>query len=85
MEPKTIPRTLSKRTSTQYVDQQASYKWLSVRSLYAETEGFMIAIQDEVIATKNYRKFIMHDSHLPDDKCRKCKAASEKIQHILAT
>jgi hypothetical protein len=54
-------------TSTQYVDQQASYKWLYVGSLYAETEGFMIAIQDEVIATKNYRKFIMRDSQLPDD------------------
>jgi hypothetical protein len=70
-------------TSTQYVDQQASFKWLSVGSLYAETEGFMIAIQDEVIATKNYRKFIMRDSQLPDDKCRKCNAASETMQHIL--
>ena len=69
--------------NSQYVDQQASYKWLTTGSLYTETEGFMIAIQDEVIATKNYRKYIIRDSQLSDDKCRKCKAASETIQHIL--
>jgi hypothetical protein len=62
---------------------QPSYKWLSVGSLYVETEGFMIAIQDKVIATKNYRKFIMRDSQLLDDKFRKCNAASERIQHML--
>jgi hypothetical protein len=73
------PLNMSERN----VDLQVSYKWLSVGSLFAETERFMIAIQDEVIATKNYRKFILRDSQLPDDKCRKCNAASATIQHIL--
>jgi len=30
-------------------------KWLPDGDLYAETEGFMLAIQDEVIPTPNYQ------------------------------
>lgn len=69
--------------SSQYVDREASYKWLTLGVLYPETEGFLIAIQDQVIATKNYRKYIMNDSQLQNDLCRKCNAEHETIQHIL--
>jgi hypothetical protein len=39
--------------SQQYVDIEESNKWLTNADLFAETEGFLIAIQDQVIPTRN--------------------------------
>jgi hypothetical protein len=51
--------------------------------LFAETEGFLTAIQDHVTHTRNYRKYILK---LPntDELCRRCRKESETIQHIIA-
>lgn len=72
------PRELS----NQYVDQKASHSWLTRGDLFGETEGFMVAIQDEVINTKNYRKHIIKDTTIKDTKCRQCHSTEETIQHI---
>jgi hypothetical protein len=37
---------------------KSSTNWLESGSLHAETGGFIFAIHDQVIATKNYQKFI---------------------------
>lgn len=66
-----------------HVDLEASNKWLKLGSLFPETEGFMVAIQDQVIHTKNYRKFIVKDKNLQNDRCRKCSRQPETIQHII--
>lgn len=41
----------------------------------------MIAIQDQVICTKNYLKYIVR-ANVEDDLCRRCRQQSETIQHI---
>lgn len=64
------------------IDTIASHKWLAHGDLFSETEGFMLAIQDKVIKTKNYRKHILKDSTLQNDKCRKCHRSNETIEHI---
>ena len=53
-------------------------------NIYPETEGFLLAIQDQVIATRNYFKHIIKDTSTQDDKCRKCNLTSETIDHITA-
>lgn len=60
---------------------QLSTKWMELGQLYIETEGFMCAIQDQVIPTKNYQKYITK-THIENDSCRICKTTSETIQHI---
>ncbi len=40
------------------VDKRMSCEWLRTGNLYAETAGFVIAIQDKVVPTRNYRKII---------------------------
>ncbi|XP_017758216.1 PREDICTED: autophagy-related protein 16-1-like [Eufriesea mexicana] len=50
--------------------------------LFPEIEEFIIAIQDQVIATKNYLKYIIKNPDIQDDKCRKCKQFTETIDHI---
>ena len=46
--------------SQQYVDIEASNKWLTKADLFAETEGFLTARQDQVILTINYKKYIFN-------------------------
>ncbi|KAG6439021.1 hypothetical protein O3G_MSEX000416 [Manduca sexta] len=65
-----------------HIDSIASNQWLRVGNLFPETEGFMLAIQDQIINTKNYRKHIIKDPTVLNDKCRRCHSQPETIQHI---
>ena len=69
--------------SQQYVDIVASNKWPINADLFAEIEGFLTAIQDQVILTRNYKKYILKQPDT-DELCRRCGKESEKIQHITA-
>lgn len=64
------------------VDKLASNEWLRRGELFPETEGFMVAIQDQVIETRNYQKYIIKKQNFHTDICRRCNSASETIQHI---
>lgn len=66
-----------------YVDSLASNAWLTCGTLFPETEGFMCAIQDQVINTRNYKKYIIRDG-TTNDSCRRCGTVSESIQHIIS-
>lgn len=66
----------------QYVDKASSLQWLSDGYVYPETEGFIIAIQDRVIRTKNYEKHCLGMNVV--DKCRKCGSVGETIEHVIA-
>ncbi|XP_054157466.1 uncharacterized protein LOC128955815 [Oppia nitens] len=65
-----------------HVDEEMSTKWLKYAGLHGETEGFMMAIQDRVIPTRNHQKYIQK-LNIPTDKCRMCHMESETIEHIL--
>ena len=64
------------------VDQITSVSWLQFGDLFGETEGFVCAIMDEVIKTRNYRKHIMKDGTL--DICRACHHPGESLRHIVS-
>lgn len=65
-----------------HISKEFSLTWLIKGELQPETEGFNLAIQDQVIATKNYKKFIIKDTNTQDDRCRKCHQQAETINHI---
>jgi hypothetical protein len=44
-----------------------------------QKQGFAIAIQDQVISTKNYLKHVIKDNNVVDNKCRRCKNQQETI------
>lgn len=67
------------------IDISWSNKWLTMNTLFAESEGFMIAIQDEVIPTRNYLKYVMKSANSPEDVCRMCGCKNENISHILSS
>ncbi|KAL0274582.1 UNVERIFIED_CONTAM: hypothetical protein PYX00_002681 [Menopon gallinae] len=68
----------------EHIDKEASHAWLGTSGLFPETEGFVCAIMDQVIATKNYLKFIVKDG-TQDDRCRRCLQAPETIQHVIGS
>ena len=50
--------------------------------VFPETKGFMFAIQDQVVSTRNYRKVNLKDRTV-EDKCQKSGKRGEAIQHVL--
>ncbi|KAK5641078.1 hypothetical protein RI129_009625 [Pyrocoelia pectoralis] len=64
------------------INKDMSIRWLKDGFLHSETEGFICAIQDGVIATNNYKRHIMNLE--VSDKCRKCLSQNETIEHIIA-
>jgi len=48
-----------------------------------KTAGFLTAIQDQVILTRNYKKYILKQPNT-NELCRRCGKESETIQHITA-
>jgi hypothetical protein len=69
--------------SQQHVDIDPSNKWLTIADLFAETEGFLTAIQDQVILIRKYKKYILKQPNI-EELCRRCGKESETIQHITA-
>ena len=51
--------------------------------MFAETEGFLTAIQDQVILTRNYKKYVLKQPDI-GELCSRCGKESETIQHIIA-
>lgn len=67
-----------------HIDYNASCKWLCSGNIFSETEGYIVAIQDQVIPTRNYQKYIIKDSAVLTDKCRMCHNNTENIDHVIS-
>ena len=65
------------------VDGSGSSKWLQ-QHLHLEFESTVLAIQDQVIATRVYEAKIMNKS-IPSLLCRVCGQAEETILHLLSS
>jgi hypothetical protein len=66
------------------INIQASHAWLKKSNIHSETEGFIFAIQDRVITTRNYKKPICGLQSIID-KCRICGTEGETIEHIISS
>ncbi len=64
------------------VDQQKTHQWLRSTGLKAETEGLIIAAQDQSLATRSYHHRIVKVR--TDPQCRICKKYEETIDHIIS-
>ena len=69
-EDKALHGKYPKRTKEADVDQQRTHQWLRNAGLKAETEGLIIAAQDQSLATRSYRHRIIKDG--TDPQCRIC-------------
>ena len=65
------------------IDTTASTAYLRHGNLFVETEGFVSAIQDQVIATRAYRRTILGEQ-TDQIKCRMCHEKNEYLDHIIS-
>lgn len=65
------------------IDRKATNGWLLHGNIFPETEGFLCAIQDQIVPTKSYLKYIIKDPTIPHTKCRMCGQGHENIEHLL--
>ncbi|CAK1595089.1 unnamed protein product [Parnassius mnemosyne] len=65
-----------------FVDTVASLHWLRFGDLFGEIEGFVCAIQDQVIKTNNYRRYNLRDGTV--DICRACRHPGESLRHVIS-
>ncbi|KAL1448253.1 hypothetical protein WDU94_000033 [Cyamophila willieti] len=63
------------------IDRVLSTSYLQDGYLMSETEGFIHAIQDQVMKTRNYMKHIMK-VQIDTELCRLCNQVTESIQHL---
>ena len=63
------------------LDTITTNKWLS-SNLKGETEGLLVAAQDQAINTRNYQKVIC--GHQVESKCRLCSQHEETVDHIVS-
>lgn len=63
------------------VDGYASTICFRHGQLFPETEAFLMAIQDGILPTRNYRRIILHED--VEGTCRRCGQAAETTEHII--
>ena len=59
-----------------------THQWLSSSSLKGQTEGFIVAEQDQSIPTRVYQSKVLKNG--VDPKCRLCKNNKETVDHIIS-
>ena len=64
-------------------DNYITWSWLKNGELKKETEGFLIAAQDQVLRTNAIKAKI--DKVTEDSKCRLCKEKDETIDHLISS
>ena len=81
-EDKALDGRYPKRIKEADVDHHKTNQWLKSSGLKSETEGFIIAAQDQSLATRLYHASIIKDGTSP--LCRMCNKYDETIDHIVS-
>ena len=63
-------------------DQTATHQWLRSSGLKAETEGFILAAQDQTLFMRNYQANILRNG--ASDKCRFYDNYAETVDHLVS-
>ena len=71
-----------KRVKRPDIDETETNKWLKSSGLKSETEGLIIAAQDQSLMTKQYQSEMIKNGANP--KCRLCNEYSETMDHIVS-
>ena len=82
-ESKALHGKYPQRVKQADVDQDKTHRWLRAAGLKAETEGFIIAAQDQSLSTRWYQHNILKKPDV-DPKCRLCCRFDETIDHLVS-
>ena len=63
-------------------DLHDTQQWLRSAGLKVETEGFIVAAQDQSLFTRNLQANILHNG--ADPRCRSCNTSTETTDHLIS-
>jgi hypothetical protein len=66
----------------QLISEEDTFLWLLKGDLKAETEGEIVAAQDQALQTRYYATKILNTE--TDSKCRLCQQYDETVDHIIS-
>ena len=69
------------RASDPVANSPLTHQWLASSGLKSETEGFIIAVQDQSPPTRDSQAKILENG--ADPKCRVCDKQTESIDHLV--
>ena len=72
-----------RRLESSGLDRQLSTAWLGSPTLRREAEGFIIAVQEQMVATRNFLCNVSHVLPSSADLCWFCGVRGESIDHLL--
>ena len=70
------------RTDNADADRATTHQWLSSSSLKGETEGFLLAAQDQIISTRAYQSRILNNGIDPNWSL--CTKREETVDHVVS-
>jgi len=70
-----------KLVEKQSLDVEMTFHWLKSSSLRPNTEGLIVAVQDQAIATRNYQSIWAAGN---GGRCRMCGEEKETVPHIIS-
>ena len=59
-----------------------THQWLRIAGLKSETEGFIVAAQDQSFFARNFQANIFHNG--TDPRCRFCNTSTETIDRLIS-
>ena len=74
---KALHGKLPKYLEKDHIDQEMSFQWMKYTGLKGETEGLIMAAQDQALTTRYYSKHIIKQGST--DRCRMCHTQAEII------
>ena len=79
---KPLHRQYLQKVEKEDIGKELTHKWLQSSGLKAETEGLLIAAQDQSLATRYYQHKIIKNGGSP--KCRLFHEFDESVEHIIS-
>jgi hypothetical protein len=70
------------RMDIQLISEEYTFLWMSRGDLEGDTEGEIIAVQDQALQTEYHATKILRTE--TDSKCRLCKQFDETVEHIIS-
>ena len=76
---------LNRNVSGQNSDNATLHAWMKSRKLTSHTEGYLFAIQEQEIATRQLTMKRQGNLHLMSSICRHCNSHPEDINHVIGS
>ena len=82
LKSKTLHGQYPLRSQKADVGLHDTHQWLRIAGIKAETEGFIVATQNQSLLIRNFQANILHNGAEP--RCRLCNTSTKTVDHLIS-